>query len=418
MGQGAKEARVEILRRLLTYAQKVAGIRAILGDVTDTRKRPLIPTVRIVRNAFAMILVRLGSLNALEQTRSSRFWSQWLGGAIPSADTVGRVFALTDCDTIRDGIHEVYTRLKRNKALKPPWHGLVALVLDGHESSASYRRCCPGCLQRTIHTTGEDHIQYYHRNVTAQLVTDGMPFLVDAEPQKPGEDELAAAVRLLDRVAQNYPRAFDVVAGDALYCQAPFFEFVVGLGKDVLAVLKDERRNLLQDAQGLFEHMEPTRIRDGSRQRCTWDAEGFRSWPSLDRPVRVVRSMETTTVRRQLDKQEETLVSDWMWVTTLSSSRASTNAVVHLAHHRWDIENQGFNEAVNQWHSDHVYKHDPTAILAFWLLTMLVINVFRAFYPRNLKPQRRRNSSMLHIARRLAAELYQGPGNHVLPIPT
>ncbi len=365
-----------------------------------------------------MILVRLGSLNALEQTKSGRFWKHWLSGPIPSADTVGRVFALTDCDTIRGGIHEVYTRLKRNKALEPLWHGLVPLVLDGHESSASYRRCCPGCLQRTIHTTGEDRIQYYHRNVTAQLITDGIPFLVDAEPQKPGEDELAAAIRLLDRVAQNYPRAFDVVAGDALYCQAPFFEFVLGLGKDALAVLKDERRNLLQDAQGLFEYMEPTQTQDGSRQRCTWDAEGFRSWPSLDRPVRVVRSLETTTVRRQLDGQEETLVSDWMWVTTLSSFRVSTNAVVDLGHSRWDIENQGFNEAVNQWHSDHVYRHHPTAILAFWLLTMLVINVFRAFYLRNLKPQRRQDSSMLHIARCLAAELYQGLSEHVVPIPT
>jgi len=365
-----------------------------------------------------MILVRLGSLNALEQTRPCRFWYHWLGGSIPSADTVGRVFALTDGNTIRAGIHEVYSRLKRNKALQPPWHGLVLLVLDGHESSASYRRCCPGCLERTIHTAGGDRIQYYHRNVTAQLITGDMPFLLDAEPQKAGEDELSTAMRLVGRVVQDYPRAFDVVAGDALYAQAPFFEFVLELGKDVLAVLKDERRSLLQDAQGLFEHIEPTQTQDGSKQRCTWDAEGFRSWPSLDRPVRVVRSRETTTVRRQLDGQEETLVSDWMWVTTLSSSRASTNAVVGLGHSRWDIENQGFNEAANQWHSDHVYRHHPIAILAFWLLTMLVINVFRAFYLRNLKPQRRQDSSMLHIARCLAAELYRGMGEHLLPVPT
>jgi hypothetical protein len=294
----------------------------------------------------------------------------------------------------------------------------VPLVLDGHESSASYRRCCPGCLQRTIHTAGGDRIQYYHRNVTAQLITDDMPFLVDAEPQKAGEDEVAAGIRLLDRVVQNYPRAFDVVAGDALYAQAPFFEFVLQLDKDVLAVLKDERRSLLQDALGLFQQLEPTQTQDGSRQRCTWDVEDFRSWPSLDRPLRVVRSLETTTVRRQLDKHEEPQVSDWVWVTTLSGSRASTNAVVDPGHSRWDIENQGFNEAVNQWHSDHVYKHDPIAIPAFWLLTMLVLNVFRAFYLRNLKPQRRQHSSMLHIARCLAAELYQGLGKHLLPIPT
>ena len=68
-----------------------------------------------------MILARLGSLNALEQTKPSRFWNDWLTGPVPSADTIGRVFSLTDCDTIRAGIHEIYVRLKRNKALQPPW---------------------------------------------------------------------------------------------------------------------------------------------------------------------------------------------------------------------------------------------------------------------------------------------------------
>jgi len=382
------------------------------------RKRPVIPSRRIIRSAFVMILTRLGSLNALEQTKPSRFWCDWLTGAAPSADTMGRVFALIDCDTIRVGIHEIYVRLKRNKVLQPPWHGLVSLVVDGHESSASYRRCCPGCLKRTIHTTQEDHVQYYHRNVTAMLITEDMPFLLDAEPQKPGEDEVAAAIRLVGRVVDNYPRAFDLVAADAMYAQAPFFEFVLDRGKDVLTVLKDERRNLLQEAQALFGQTLPPETQHGSVRRRVWDAEDLRAWPSLDRPLRVVRSLETTTVRRQLDKQEEDLVSDWMWVTTLSGSRASSDAVVALGHRRWDIENQGFNESVTQWHSDHVYKHDPTAILAFWLLTMLVLNVFRAFYLRNLKPQCRRDASMRHIARCLSAELYEGLGRHVLPIPT
>ena len=44
--------------------------------------------------------------------------------------------------------------------------------------------------------------------------------------------------------------------------------------------------------------------------------------------------------------------------------------------------------------------------------------LFRALYMRNLKPQRRLLRSMLHIARFLAAELYQGLSNYALPIPT
>jgi hypothetical protein len=33
-----------------------------------------------------------------------------------------------------------------------------------------------------------------------------------------------------------------------------------------------------------------------------------------------------------------------------------------LGHQRWDIENYGFNELANEWHSDHVFRHDPGAI--------------------------------------------------------
>jgi len=110
-----------------------------------------------------MFLCRLGSLNALAQTCSSRFWNRYLGGALPSADTIGRVAALVDSADLRELQHHLYSRFKRMKALEPPAHGLMVAVLDGHESHATFRRHCPGCLQRTIHTTEGDRIQYYHR---------------------------------------------------------------------------------------------------------------------------------------------------------------------------------------------------------------------------------------------------------------
>jgi len=34
--------------------------------------------------------------------------------------------------------------------------------------------------------------------------------MLDAEPMVPGEDEVAAAMRLLDRVICRYPRAFEM----------------------------------------------------------------------------------------------------------------------------------------------------------------------------------------------------------------
>jgi hypothetical protein len=353
-----------------------------------------------------MFLCRLGSLNALDQTRSSRFWNRWLGGALPSADTMGRVAALVDSEDLRDLQHHHYSRLKRLKALEPPAHGLMVAVLDGHESHATFRRHCPGCLQRTLHSAEGDRVQYYHRYVGLQLVGRDAYLMLDAEPLQPGEGEIGAALRLLDRVLPAYPRAFDVLLGDALYADSRFFNYALDHGKDALAVLKDDRRDLLQDAYALFGQTPPMDLPATNGQVQAWDIEGFTTWPQVSKPVRVVRSLETKTLHRQLPPHAEEQQSDWVWVTTLPKARAGAAAVIRMGHSRWTIENQGFNELVNQWYADHVYKHEPQAMLNFCLLAMACHNVFLAFYCRNLKPAVRRAANMLNIARRIAAELH------------
>lgn len=275
-----------------------------------------------------MMLTRRGSLNALEQERGNRFWMRELGSTLPSADTIGRVFAQIDLDSIRSFLQHLYRRLKRNKALNKT-HGFHVLILDGHESTASYLRCCAGCLQRTIHSRGADRIQYYHRNVIAMLWGDTFPVLLDTEEQRRGEDEVAAGLRLCERILHDYSRAFDVVLIDGLYLKANFFKLLLDHGKQIIAVLKDERRELIQDARGLFRHEEPLVQILGNTQRQMWDSEGFSSWESLDRPIRVVRSVESRTVCRQRSGEEEHETSEWMWATTLSQNEADTKAVVH-----------------------------------------------------------------------------------------
>ena len=195
--------------------------------MSDTRRQPQISTPVIVRALTVMFLTRLGSLNALTQTRPRRFRARWLGAAMPSADTLGRVTTQVEVSGLREVHRQVYTRLKRGKALPPPVHGLIAGVVDGHESHATFRRHCPGCLTRTIHTAGGDRTQYYHRHVTFQLVGAGWTLVLDAEPQRPGEDEVAAALRLLERVLALYPRAFEVVLADGLLRRPARFQLSV-----------------------------------------------------------------------------------------------------------------------------------------------------------------------------------------------
>ena len=362
---------------------------------------------------------RLGSLNAWAQVGGARFWRTWLHEPTCSADSLGRIHALLNAEELRHGIHHVYARLKRNKAL-PDVQGLGVAVLDGHESHASYRRHCAGCLQRILHTDAGERIQYYHRHVTVMLLPATPPgrpavrLLVDHEPQRPGDDEVVTARRLLTRVLAAYPRAFDVVLGDGLYAQAPFLNFLLAHHKHALVVLKDERRNLYQDVAGLFDQVLPQAGAYRSRACRWWDFPDLDSWPQVAAPVRVVRSLETSAVRRQLDHQAEFHTRDWIWVTTLPWPQVPTERVVRLGHQRWDIENYGFNELVTDWHADHVFKHDPNAIECFLLIAFLAYNLFHAFFALNLKPAGRQGKTQLFWARLIAAELHQEVTPHSL----
>ena len=408
-----------ILRRLIAYAEKVFQLsEKIIAGVVDRRPLPRIPTAIVVKSVAALFWARMGSLNALELTAHSRFFRDWFGESVCSADSIGRVNALMDAAGLRRGIHHIYDQLKRNKAL-PDNHGIGIAVLDGHESHASYLRHCSGCLARTIAKTART--QYYHRQVTLMLLPAARPgcqpirLLLDHEPQLPQEGEVATALRLLNRVINSYPRAFDLVLADGLYATAPFFNSLLARGKHALVVLKNENRNLYEDAAGLFASVLPRQGTYRSRKCLWWDFADLHSWPQVNTPVRIIRSLETHSVRRQLDGKEEPQTSDWIWVTTLPVQRLSTERGVAFGHQRWDIENQGFNELVNGWHADHVYKHNSNAIECFLLIAFLAFNIFHAFLTLNLKPQVRKGRTKIFWSKFMAAEIYAGINPTISP---
>lgn len=375
--------------------------------LSDTRLHPRHSTASVIGGALVMSLAQLGSLNALEQNRHLPFWHRWLGQRSSSADTVGRVAAALDVESLRAVFHHLYTRLKRNKALRAATHeSMIAFVVDGHECWASYTNCCQHCLQRQIVSGETTRTQYYHRIVMGVLVYADFVLPLDVEMQRAGEDEVTCAMRLLERVCEQYPRAFDIVAGDALYASAPFFKMVLSKGKHAVSVLKDQRRDLLVDATALMERSCPVALPDdGTTSRLAWDIEHLNSWPAMQREVRVVRCLEQTVIKHCSPDTVEHTTRDWHWVTTIPAAAMGTAALVNTAHSRWNIENEGFNELSTYWHLDHIYKHDTNAIVVFCLLAMMAYALFHAFIVRNLKPQLRAKYTKKHLVALCTAEL-------------
>jgi len=395
-----------MLKRLTQYADRLFGLSVSLEALCDGRRHPKIATATVVKALCLMMVARLGSLNSLASLDAKGWVRRWLGGKMPSADTLGRVAQTLPPDEVRKLLRRHYARRRRNKSLGALDFGLRPAIFDGHEAMASYHRCCPKCLTRTIQTAQGPRTQYYHRYVAAVLAIPGRILFLDVEMQLPGEDEMACARRLLTRLVETYPRAFNLVCGDNLYMNPAFCKLALRHGKHFVVVLKNENRDLLKDARDLFAGKPPRPATRGKAQCLWWDLEGFTSWESIETSVRVVRSMETRSIVRQRTRQPEQISSEWVWVTTLPSFRADTAAIVRLGHGRWDIENRAFNEIANQWHADHVYRHEPNALLVFWLLTAFAYNLFHAFLHGSIKPALRERHTAIYFADLIRAGLH------------
>ncbi len=248
--------------------------------------------------------------------------------------------------------------------------------------------------------------EYYHRGVVCTLIGFDLALPLDVEMVQPGEDEVGAAKRLLKRVFREYSRFFDAVVGDAAYLEGPFFRFCQERGKHVIAVLKNNNRALLADAEGVFSAEEPRVTDDGRRTIEYWDAEGFTSSSGIDTPLRVLHTLETETKRERIagkwEKKTET--HTWWWATTIPKAVMPSRQIWQAAHKRWEIENQIFNTLVTHWSLNHCFRHEPTAIENFILTIFIAFVLVQAFYRRNLKAPLRARFTLIAIA----SQLYLG----------
>jgi hypothetical protein len=374
-----------VISRFFHYCRRVFHLHELIDIVEDGRIDPDISAESVWLSMFLLFLLRTGSLNGMEEVlldpaRRSK-WARILRGGPPSADAVGYFGERADCDSLRKVQHEIYTQLQRNRHIaKFRIGGWSALALDGHELFSSYDLHCEKCRTRTITTKKGPRTQYYHSIVAAHLVGGPIPLLLDAEPMLPGEDEIAAACRLLERVQKQYPKAYDVVTADAIYFDPRIISTVRRHGKHLIAVLKDDHPAVLAEAKNLCQQMQPITWKHRRKEYAWWDIEGILTSSNTENLVRVVRSQETKPSKTDM------VTSNWFWMTTFSQGEAPTETVWCIGHKRWDIENNGFNYLVTYLHLDHNYRHDPNAILAFVLTAFIVYALLSAFYCFNLKP--------------------------------
>jgi hypothetical protein len=422
------------------YLNKVFDFRSASDLLTDSRHQPEISPAAVFRAVFHGMVFRLTSFQQLQSDLAQPAFQRWIGVERAFGDDVLRYslcgFDLAALETM---LVQVNRTLKRNKGFDPGRvQGRIVAALDGIEVLSSYSRCCEACLERRISyveadgTPGE-RIQYYHRAVGCQIVSAPVKPLLAIEWLQPGEGEDTAALRLFRRMAELYgPRFFDILLLDSLYAQAPVLRLTQELGWDVVIALKQERRDVYQNAMGLFQARSADRqferqLEGEYRRVQLWQATDLPFTQDYPLPVRVVRSEEEVTRRKiQGGKPcQQTTRQQWLWISTLEGQAFPAQLIWQLGHLRWKNENNGWNDLTQNWALKHGFlhacKHRPKTVApngelqsvpnrglaAVVLILCLAFTLFSAFVRLHSKLFRRYRLTLVEVARQLHRSLWQ-----------
>lgn len=363
-----------------------------------------IPLDVILVAVLAMYWFQLPSLNALEDQLAHGLWLrrqlEKLGYGEPfSAEAVAKALAKVDPDDLRAVLYRLGRRslkgwgagryleshIARRLALVGQ-QGLAAkaiVTIDGHYlfGTTSEKRCCAECKTRTRIVDGERVAVYYHMTLVAQALGAHPAMLLDFEPLRPGENEKVAARRLLPRLKAAYGDRIGIVVADAMYDDEPFRRMVAELGYRSVVVHKDNNHTFAVEAQAALDERDPDRLRPDWKHRPD-PRLAYNVWEQPAGGRRLVEVRRTTKERRSAREHR------WksQALTDLPADRASAVAVGIILEERWEIENKGFKQLVEDWKLDRAYVHAdrPKAAWAFVALALLAYNAFHYYVYRHL----------------------------------
>jgi hypothetical protein len=290
-------------------------------------------------------------------------------------DALGYFTERQDLTAVRAALGGVVRRAKRNKAFDGARR--IGLAIDGTGVARCELGRCELC-HAVVNDKGEVLVHNHHFSLIS-VVGTGLVLPFDAEPQRPGEGEITASMRLLERaVACVGPRFADYVVADGAYAGAPFLHAAGRLGLRAVVRLKGNLPELLAAAEARFATIRPAlTFQDGADVVEIWDADDFDPWAALEwATVRVLRYRQ--------HKPDGTTV-EACWLTDYTRSEVGSRALYHIAKSRWEIENGGFNDGKNRHGLERIRHHHPTSLVVSWLVVCLALMLERLYRLRYLR---------------------------------
>ena len=342
------------------FCEQTMQLRQRLRCMEDERQAPQISAGAVAEAVCFMGALGLGSLLQCDQQLRTEVGQQWFGQASPvvSDTTMSRSLEGMKLAPIRSVLLSAY-HVGRTSGLSK-WEGVLGKYRVGIVDGTCFGSYMASCLE----------------------IVGQRALLLDMEPISNRGKELPASHALLRRVKTALGSGFlDLMLGDGLYCNAPFFTLCLEeLHCDVLVKTDDARRDVIVDAMGLFR-APPGRV-DGIVRAagtdvdrlCTYQVtmtSGF-EMEGVKEPVWVVWIRETY-LKKSLN------VEFWVIFTQRYGPGMTTEEAREFGHLRWDVENHGFKEFNQTMHSKHRYSQKPQVMAPIELLLSLIFMLLQLF---------------------------------------
>ena len=378
-------------RHLLHYVTRRLRLRGYLKNPGDGRPQPQIPASALLWALLIGQILRSSSFHAVEALVHSSARRTLAIATSFCDDTLGYFTERLDPGPTRQALLSLLRGAKRNKAFDNcRW---IGLALDGTGAGWRTHQGCKLC--RPKQNAAQQILGYQHSLVMISVVGTGLSLPCDGEPYGPGDSEYAAGQRLLRRVIGSVGKRFaQYVVVDGEFATAPFLHTAGELALTVVARLKDNLPELLAAAQQRFPSGPPATVfQHGADRVEVWDAEDFDPWETLD--------WETVRVFFYRQHKPDGTVVEAYWLTNFASSTVGSQSLFRMAKSRWEIENQGFNDAKSRHGLEHICHHHANSLLIGWLLTMLALTIERLYRLRYLHRGKHRVQSsaqlLLHL---------------------
>jgi hypothetical protein len=354
------------------YVDRTLGLESFFQRPGDGRVRPQIPARDLMRAQVGAQLLREVTFHGTERLVRSGSLAQMGISRRFSEDSLAYFDDRLDASVARTALACALKRAKRNKAFRGC--GLIGLAIDGSGMSRTNSRTKVCALCRPERDAKQKVIGHRHELAMISVVGAGISLPFDVEPYGEGDSELSAGKRLIARAAAALGKGFaDYLVADAKFAGAPFLSQACELGIDVVVALKANVPDLFHRATAALNGREPTvTFEHDGRAVEMWDDDSFKAWEGLAWPyVRVIR------YRHAMGDGRESV--DAYWLTNIPRDRLNCRDIFAMAKSRWEIENQGFNEAKAYHGMEHACRHSANALLVTWLIALMAMVIDRLF---------------------------------------